>query len=113
MKIWKTFTVLLAVLLLAGCVGCVSGADISHIVITGIDKPVTGVKPDTTASTSTSGIKLGTCTWNGGTDGFNAETQYTVTIPVTNNSGYVFTNSVTATVNGNNADVTVYHTNSM
>ena len=55
MKIWKIITVLLAVLLLAGCVGCVSAADITSIVITGIDSPKTGEKPDTAASTSTSG----------------------------------------------------------
>ena len=106
MKIWKIITVLLAVLLLAGCVGCVSAADITSIVITGIDSPKTGEKPDTAASTSTSGINLGTITWDiGGETTFNAATQYTVTIPVTNKSGYVFGSSLTATVNGKTASV--------
>ena len=106
MKIWKIITVLLAVLMLAGCVGCVSAADITSIVITGIDSPKTGEKPDTAASTSTSGINLGTITWDiGGETTFNAATQYTVTIPVTNKSGYVFGSSLTATVNGKTASV--------
>ena len=105
MKIWKIVTVLLAVLLLAGCVGSVSGA-VSEIKITGIDAPATGVKPDTTASTSTAGITLGTITWNIGSETtFNAETQYTVTIPVTSKSGYEFAGTVTATVNGKTAAV--------
>ena len=107
MKTWKIITVLLAVLLLAGCVGCVSGAtSISTITITGIDLPATGVKPDTTASVST-GVNLGTITWDTGSEStFNAGTQYTVTIPVTNKSGYEFTSGVTATVNGKTATVT-------
>ena len=105
MKIWKIVTVLLAVLLLAGCVGSVSGA-VSEIKITGIDAPATGVKPDTAASTSTAGITLGTITWNIGSETtFNAETQYTVTIPVTSKSGYEFAGTVTATVNGKTAYV--------
>ena len=105
MKIWKIITVLLAVLLLAGCVGSVSGA-VSEIKITGIDSPATGVKPDTAASTSTAGITLGTITWNIGSETtFNAETQYTVTIPVTSKSGYEFAGTVTATVNGKTAAV--------
>ena len=92
---------LLAVLLLAGCV---SGAEVSTITITGIDTPTTGATPDKAASTSTAGINLGTISWNTGSEStFNAGTRYTVTIPVTNKSGYTFANSLSATVNGKTA----------
>ena len=95
---------LLAVLLLAGCV---SGAEVSTITITGIDTPTTGATPDKAASTSTAGINLGTISWNTGSEStFNAGTRYTVTIPVTNKSGYTFANSLSATVNGKSATVT-------
>lgn len=92
---------LLAVLLLAGCV---SGAEVSTITITGIDTPTTGATPDKAASTSTAGINLGTISWNTGSEStFNAGTRYTVTIPVTNKSGYTFASSLSATVNGKTA----------
>ena len=92
---------LLAVLLLAGCV---SGAEVSTITITGIDTPTTGATPDKSASTSTAGINLGTISWNTGSEStFNAGTRYTVTIPVTNKSGYTFASSLSATVNGKTA----------
>lgn len=92
---------LLAVLLLAGCV---SGAEVSTITITGIDTPATGATPDKAASTSTAGINLGTISWNTGSEStFNAGTRYTVTIPVTNKSGYTFASSLSATVNGKTA----------
>lgn len=95
---------LLAVLLLAGCV---SGAEVSTITITGIDTPTTGATPDKSASTSTAGINLGTISWNTGSEStFNAGTRYTVTIPVTNKSGYTFASSPSATVNGKSATVT-------
>ena len=101
MKIWKIVMCLLAVLLLAGCV---SGAEVSTITITGIDTPTTGATPDKAASTSTAGINLGTISWNTGSEStFNAGTRYTVTIPVTNKSGYTFANSLSATVNGKTA----------
>ncbi|HJJ75868.1 MAG TPA: hypothetical protein O0W80_01900, partial [Methanocorpusculum sp.] len=105
MKIWKIITVMLAVFLLAGCVGCVSGVTVSTITITGIDLPSTGVKPDTTASVST-GLSLGAISWNIGSETtFNAATQYTVTIPVTCKQNYEFGSSVTATINGKTATV--------
>ena len=101
MKIWKIVMCLLAVLLLAGCV---SGAEVSTITITGIDTPTTGATPDKAASTSTAGINLGTISWNTGSEStFNAGTRYTVTIPVTNKSGYTFASSLSATVNGKTA----------
>lgn len=101
MKIWKIVMCLLAVLLLAGCV---SGAEVSTITITGIDTPTTGATPDKAASTSTAGVNLGTISWNTGSEStFNAGTRYTVTIPVTNKSGYTFANSLSATVNGKTA----------
>ena len=75
MKIWKIITVLLAVLLLAGCVGCVSGATISTVTLS-LDAPATGEKVSS-ATTSTSGVKL-TTTWSPAASGtFDADQTYT------------------------------------
>ena len=100
MKIWKIVTVLLAVLLLAGCVGSVSGADteIKSISIS-LTAPVTGEKV-TTATTSASGVTLSTA-WTPSASGtFDANQDYTATITVTNKSGYRFANTGTISVNG-------------
>lgn len=107
MKIWKIITVLLAVLLLAGCVGCVSGdTEIKSITIS-IDSPKTGEKVST-ATTSTSGINLAT-SWSPSASGtFDASTEYTVTITVTPKSGYYLKSSGgTVKLNGDTKTWTV------
>ena len=99
MKIWKIITVLLAVLLLAGCVGCVSGATISTVTLS-LDAPATGEKVSS-ATTSTSGVKL-TTTWSPAASGtFDADQTYTATITVEPTSGNSFASSGTIKLNGN------------
>ena len=93
MKIWKIITVLLAVLLLAGCV---SGA-VSEIKITGIDTPEIDDEPDTSA-TANNGVTVSSVTWNPDHDTFDAGKKYTVKVKVTASAG--FSESVSATVNG-------------
>ena len=102
MKIWKIVTVLLAVLLLAGCV---SGADI----IISVATPETGDKPGT-PTTTTSGITLGTTTWSPiVSDTFNAGTPYKMTVEAKKSTE--FAQGTTATVNGKEAIVTLTNNN--
>ena len=92
MKIWKIITVMLAVFLLAGCVGCVSGdTEIKSISIS-LDSPKTGEKVSS-ATTSTSGVNLET-SWSPVASGtFDASTEYTVTITINAKSGYYLKSS--------------------
>ena len=100
MKTWKIITVLLAVLLLAGSVGCVSGATINSITLS-LDAPETGEKV-TSATSSTSGVKV-TTTWNPAASGtFDAEKTYTATITVEpSSSSNTFAGTGTIKLNGN------------
>ena len=103
MKIWKIITVLLAVLLLAGCV---SGATISSITVS-LDAPATGEKVKS-ATVSTSGVKVTSTTWSPvATDTFDASQTYTATIvlePSSSNDN--FASSVTVKLNGNSKTYT-------
>ena len=114
MKIWKIITVLLAVLLLAGCVG---GATISSVTVS-LDAPATGEKVKS-ATTSTSGVKVTSTTWSPvATDTFDASQTYTATIVLEpSSSSNSFASSVTVKLNGNSktytsvdGKVTVQHT---
>lgn len=114
MKIWKIITVLLAVLLLAGCVG---GATISSITVS-LDAPATGEKVKS-ATTSTSGVKVTSTTWSPvATDTFDASQTYTATIVLEpSSSSNSFASPVTVKLNGNSktytsvdGKVTVQHT---
>ena len=115
MKIWKIITVMLAVFLLAGCV---SGATISSITLS-LDAPATGEKV-TSATTSTSGVKVTTTTWDPVASGtFDAEKAYTATITVEPTSTNTpFASSGTIKLNGNTKNwnvnsegkITVSHT---
>lgn len=115
MKIWKIITVLLAVLLLAGCVGCVSGEEIKSITLT-LDDPATGETVPTTASAS-SGVKA-TVVWDNGASGtFDAEKVYTATITVEPTSENTIASTATIKLNGNiknwnfvDGKVTISHT---
>lgn len=108
MKIWKIITVMLAVFLLAGCVGCVSGADISEILITGIAAPETSEKPDTTASTTTTGVTVDKVEWPDVKDNaFDANKVHTVKVTAKATSSNQFTKNPTVKVNGNAAAVTI------
>lgn len=98
MKIWKIFTVLLAVLLLAGCVGCVSGATIDSATIT-LKAPATGEAQQLSYS---SGISV-VVSWSpylSSTATFEQDTLYSATIRITNSSGNTLANSVTVKLNG-------------
>ena len=99
MKIWKIVTVLLAVLLLAGCV---SGAEVSTITITGIEAPDIDDKPDTSASAN-NGVTVNKVTWSPDHDTFDAETSYTVKVTVKATEG--FAEGVSATVNSKAAKI--------
>ena len=102
MKIWKIVTVLLAVLLLAGCV---NGADITISVTT----PETGDKPGT-PTTTTSGITLGMATWSPiVSDTFDAGTPYKITVEAKKSTE--FAQGTTATINGKTAAVTLTNSN--
>ena len=114
MKIWKIITVLLAVLLLAGCV---SGATISSVTLS-LDEPATGEKVKS-ATVSTSGVKVTSTTWDPvATDTFDAEKVYTATITVEPSStSNEFATSGTIKLNGNtkkweivDGKITVSHT---
>ncbi len=102
MKIWKIITVLLAVLLLAGCV---SGATISSVTVS-LDAPATGEKVKS-ATVSTSGVKV-TTTWNPVATGtFDASQTYTATIVLEpSSSSDNFASSVTVKLNGNSKTYT-------
>ena len=100
MKIWKIVTVLLAVLLLAGCV-CGAGAA-ATITVTGIDSPKIDNTPDTKASVN-SGFAIDKITWNPNHSTFDAGTSYTVKITVKASSAIA--DGATATVNGHSATV--------
>ena len=80
-------------------------ADISSVEITGIDTPVANTTLDTEASCAATGVKSTTpqITWTPSdtTAGYN--TSYTASITLTAGTGYEFTDSTTATVNGNTA----------
>ena len=99
MKIWKIVTVLLAVLLLAGCV---SGAEVSTITITGIEAPDIDDKPDTSASAN-NGVTVNKVTWSPDHDTFDAGTSYTVKVTVKATEG--FAEGVSATVNSKAAKI--------
>ena len=106
---------MLAVFLLAGCV---SGATISSITLS-LDAPATGEKV-TSATTSTSGVKVTTTTWDPVASGtFDAEKAYTATITVEPTSTNTpFASSGTIKLNGNTKNwnvnsegkITVSHT---
>ena len=79
--------------------------DISSVEITGIDAPVSNTALDTEASCATTGVSSTTpqITWtpNDTIAGYN--TDYTASITLTADTGYEFTDSTIATVNGNGA----------
>ncbi len=106
MKIQRFICVLLAVLLLAGFVGCVSGEDIGRVDIS-ITAPETGDKPATSATvTQSTKVTVEDITWSPTvSDTFNAATQYTVTIELDTTSGNKFTTSPTVKVNSGSATV--------
>ena len=97
---------LLAVLLLAGYIGCVSGAVVNSVDVK-VTAPATGISK-TDATTTTTGVKVSKTEWlpNPANGKFDADTEYKVKVTLTNNSkDYTFTSPISAKVNGNAATV--------
>lgn len=80
---------------------------ISEVDVTGITAPVAGENPDTSAKDGTH-WSAGTVTWNPNHTTFAYETQYTASVTITAAEGYQFAEegALTATVDGENAEVT-------
>ena len=82
--------------------------NISSVEITGIDTPVSNTALDTSAVCATQGVSttapVVTWTPNDTTAGYN--TTYTASVTLEASANYEFTDSVTVTINGNNASVT-------
>ena len=75
---------------------------ISTVAVTGIDAPVIGATPDTTAAASP-GMTVGRVTWSPADPVFKEGVAYTVTVTVLEEDGYTFGSAVTATINGQTA----------
>ena len=70
-----------------------------------ITGPAKGEIPDLTA-TGTGNFKIGEVSWSPSPNGiFEGKTRYTATVTVTANTGYIFSNDVTAKINSNSATV--------
>ena len=82
--------------------------NISSVEVTGIDTPVSNTALDTSAVCATQGVSTTApaVTWtpNGTNAGYN--TIYTASVTIEASANYEFTDSVTVTINGNNASVT-------
>lgn len=75
---------------------------ISTVAVTGIDAPVIGATPDTTAAASP-GMTVGRVTWSPADPVFKEGVAYTVTVTILEEDGYTFESAVTATINGQTA----------
>ena len=80
---------------------------ISEVDVTGITTPVAGATPDTSAKDGTH-WSAGTVTWDPNHTAFAYETQYTASVTITAAEGYQFAKegALTATVDGEDAEVT-------
>ena len=80
---------------------------ISEVDVTGITTPVAGATPDTSAKDGTH-WSAGTVTWDPNHTAFAYETQYTASVTITAAEGYQFAKegALTATVDGEDAEIT-------
>ena len=78
---------------------------LSSAEVTGIDVPVAGNTPDTTASVSTVGVTASAVTWSPSATTFGNNTVYTASVRLYPQSGYAFAPGATATINGQTAQV--------
>ncbi len=78
---------------------------ISDAKVTGIDVPVAGNAPDTTASVSTAGVTASAVTWTPSTAAFSNNTVYTASVRLYPQSGYAFADGAKVTINGQTANV--------
>ena len=92
-----------------------ASSDITSVAITDIDIPAANTALDTSASCTTTGVSNTTpqITWtpSATTAGYN--TSYTASIILTAAAGYEFTDSTTATINGNSATTVIKNTDGM
>lgn len=73
-----------------------------------VTAPKIGATPATTATTSTTGVVANPAvTWDPADSAFAKNQSYKASVTLTADSGYKFTSSTTATINGNNANVTL------
>ena len=79
--------------------------EVTSVEITGIDTPVSNTELDTEASCATTGVSGTTpqITWTPSVATATYNTSYTASITLTAGTGYEFTDSTTANVNGNSA----------
>ena len=82
-----------------------ASSDITSVAITDIDIPAANTALDTSASCTTPGVSNTTpqITWTPSATTAGYDTSYTVSIILTAAAGYEFTDSTTATINGNTA----------
>ncbi len=85
---------------------------IDSVEITGIDAPVAEAVPDTSAEVATAGvISPAAVTWAPEDSAFDYDTVYTATVTLRPESIYAFSDTVTATVNGVDADSVTLNSN--
>ena len=101
-KIWLEITDTDGLIYAAGATEVLS---ITSVEITGIDTPVSNNALDTEASCATTGVSSTTpqITWTPSDSTAAYNTSYTASITLTAGTGYEFTDSTTANVNGNTA----------
>ena len=82
-----------------------ASSDITSVAITDIDIPAANTALDTSASCTTTGVSNTTpqITWTPSATTAGYDTSYTASIILTAAAGYEFTDSTTATINGNTA----------
>lgn len=79
--------------------------ELASVTLSGLDAPVAGQALDTTAISDTTGVTVSGVTWAPAHSTAEYNTTYTATLTLTAESGYTFAPSLTATVNGQTAQV--------
>jgi uncharacterized repeat protein (TIGR02543 family) len=81
---------------------------IRNVEITGIDEPLPGGTPDTSADVTTAGVVTpATVVWNPSVSTFEYDTAYTASVTLSAQFAYEFTSDATVTINGEPAVVTL------
>ncbi len=86
--------------------------EIDSVDITGIDEPVPGAVPDTSAATASAGaVNPAAVSWSPAANPFGYDTAYTVSITVSAQFAYEFASDMVVTVNGAPADSVTLNSN--
>ena len=86
--------------------------EVGSVAVTGVDEPVPGAAPDTSASTSTAGVvSPAAVSWAPAANPFGYDTAYTASITLSAQYAYEFTSGTTVTINGAPADTVVLNSN--